>query len=286
MPGLLRVAPWVFLMLWGSGAVVGKIGLQHGSIWSFLLARSVLALALLWGVAQIHARRSPREHAPGWSVTTPAHVANAVLLQVGYQTAFFLALEGGLSPGTLAVVLGLQPFVTCLVAGDRLNGRRLMALCLGLVGLVTVVSGTREVDALVGWAMVLGFVAMTALAVGTAFQRRLGGDPLRSATLQSLVSVLAFGGVVAITGWDAEPTAAFVLSVTWMAVAVSVAATLLLLVMINHEQVSRVGMLFYMVPVVTACLDYLVFGTSVGWLAVFGALLVVISLRLFATSNT
>ncbi|HEY4143703.1 MAG TPA: DMT family transporter [Pinirhizobacter sp.] len=241
-----------------------------------------MALALMWVMARFRPRWVAVQSGQVRLSITAGEVANAVLLQVVYQAAFFLALAGGLSPGTLAVILGLQPFVTCLAAGDRLDRWRFAALGLGLLGLVMVVWGTRDVDAQAGWAMVLGFAAMTALALGTAFQRRIGGDPLRSATLQSLVSTLVFGGVVAFTGWDAKLNAAFVLSVIWMAVAVSVVATLLLLVMINRQQASRVGILFYMVPVVTACLDYLVFGTTIGWLAVFGAVMVVMSLRLFA----
>jgi drug/metabolite transporter (DMT)-like permease len=51
--------------------------------------------------------------------------------------------------------------------------------------------------------------------------------------------------------------------------------------MLAKNSASKVGVLFYMVPVITMLLDYLTFGNKVTWITIMGALLVIVAVKGF-----
>ncbi|MFO6383477.1 EamA family transporter, partial [Pseudomonas aeruginosa] len=64
----------------------------------------------------------------------------------------------------------------------------------------------------------------------------------------------------------------------WMGVVVSVGATLLLYRLIAQGNLVNVTSLFYLVPAVTAIMDFMVFGNRLGWLSLLGMGLIVVGL--------
>jgi len=68
--------------------------------------------------------------------------------------------------------------------------------------------------------------------------------------------------------------------VLWMGLLISVAATLLLYRLIARGNLVNVTSLFYLVPAVTALMDYLVFGNVLPMLSLIGMLLIVLGLVL------
>ena len=72
----------------------------------------------------------------------------------------------------------------------------------------------------------------------------------------------------------------FWLSVLWMGLVISVAATLLLYRLIANGNLVNVTSLFYLVPAVTAVMDYLVFGNRLAALSLIGMALIVMGLVL------
>lgn len=55
--------------------------------------------------------------------------------------------------------------------------------------------------------------------------------------------------------------------------------------MLSKHSASTVGILFYLVPVITLMLDYAVFGHSLSWITAAGALLVIIAIRGFSSKR-
>lgn len=102
----------LFVLLWSSGALFAKWGLEHGSAFAFLTLRFALALAVLLLVGAWRRRWLP-------AAGTRTRVAATGLLLVGsYAICYLLALQHGLTPGVLATVLGVQPILTLLL-GER-----------------------------------------------------------------------------------------------------------------------------------------------------------------------
>ncbi|MCY1463844.1 hypothetical protein D9M71_817950 [compost metagenome] len=73
-------------------------------------------------------------------------------------------------------------------------------------------------------------------------------------------------------------TAGFIGALLWMGLVVSLLATLLLYRLIARGNLVNVTSLFYLVPAVTAVMDYLIFGNRLAALSVLGMALIVIGL--------
>jgi len=69
-----------------------------------------------------------------------------------------------------------------------------------------------------------------------------------------------------------------VVPVLWMGLVVSVLATVLLYRMIARGNLVNVTSLFYLVPAVTAVMDYLIFGNKLALLSILGMALIIIGL--------
>ena len=75
-----------------------------------------------------------------------------------------------------------------------------------------------------------------------------------------------------------QPTASFIGALLWMGLVVSLLATLLLYRLIARGNLVNVTSLFYLVPAVTAVMDYLIFGNRLAALSLLGMALIVIGL--------
>ncbi|NQD93702.1 EamA family transporter, partial [Pseudomonas sp. CrR25] len=80
--------------------------------------------------------------------------------------------------------------------------------------------------------------------------------------------------------WQVQFSLDFVLPLLWMALVISVAAQLLLYRLIRAGNLVNVTSLFYLVPVVTAAMDYLFLGNRLSPSALAGMLAILLGLLL------
>src|SRR5262249_32532987 len=149
--------PALFVLLWSTGFIGGKLGLPYAEPFTFLTLRFVIVIALLLPLSIVLKARWPRTGRE-W-----LHIAAAgLMLQLGYLSGCFSAIYNGMPAGVIALVLGLQPIVTALAAapmlGERVTARQWTGLVLGFGGVVLVVwekVGVGEMGpASIAWAIV------------------------------------------------------------------------------------------------------------------------------------
>jgi len=216
----------LFVLLWSSGAIFSRWGLEHASAFAFLFFRCAIALAVLLAIGLWRRQCLP---APG----TRRRVALIGVLMIGsYQICYLLALEQGITPGVLATLLGVQPILTQFITERRCAGLRAFGLALAVLPLQYAIG-----------------LLMCALA--------LPFEPLR-------------------VDWRPE----FVLPLLWMAVVISVLATFLLYRLIQRGNLVQVTSLFYLIPAVTALLDYLLLGHALAALSLLGMAGIVLGVML------
>lgn len=264
----------LFVLFWSGGALAAKWGLTHASAFAFLVIRLGVALAALTLLAMTRRQWWP---APGtrWRVA-----GTGVLLIGGYQAAYLLALANGITPGALATVLGVQPILTLVALERSHSGRRLAGLALALAGLALVVAQSLVSARLSAAGSVWALTALACMTLGTIAQKGSRQTPLDVLPLQYAVG-LALAVLIAPTQpWHFDNTAGFWLPLLYMGVVISVGATLLLYRMIASGNLVTVTSLFYLVPVVTALLDWGIFGHQPTMLAVAGTGAILLGLRL------
>jgi drug/metabolite transporter (DMT)-like permease len=128
----------LFVLLWSSGAIFAKWGLEHASPFAFLVLRFALAFSLLFIVGLFRRRWLPT---PGTRVRV---AATGLLLTGSYSICYLLALDQGITPGVLATLLGVQPILTLLLLERSFSIQRLTGLGLAMCGLVLVVYQSIE----------------------------------------------------------------------------------------------------------------------------------------------
>lgn len=264
----------LFVLLWSSGAIFSKWGLEHASAFAFLLLRFALALGALLIIGMYHKRLLPQSGSR-W------RVALTGLLMIGcYSVCYLLALDNGITPGVLATLLGVQPILTLLLVERRFPATRLLGLGLALAGLVLVVlqSLLKANFSMVGIAFALG--ALLSVTSGAILQKSIQQEPAQVLPLQYAVSLLLCLVVAPTQALHFEHSINFLIPLLWLGLVISVVAQLLLYRLIRAGNLVNVTSLFYLVPVVTAVMDYVFLGNLLSSLSVLGMLAILLGLAL------
>ncbi|BDD91603.1 DMT family transporter [Pandoraea sp. XJJ-1] len=267
-------ATLLFVLLWSGGALAAKWGLAHASAFAFLVIRLGVALAALTLIALTRRQWWPAANTR-WQVA-----GTGVLLIGGYQAAYLLALSHGVTPGALATVLGVQPILTLVALERAHSARRLTGLALALAGLALVVAQSLMSARLSAAGSLWALAALACMTLGTLAQKGSRQTPLDVLPLQYAVGFALALLVVPTQPWHVDASLGFWLPLLYMALVISVGATLLLYRMIATGNLVTVTSLFYLVPVVTALLDWGIFGHRPTALAVAGTAAILLGLRL------
>ncbi|HSC85532.1 MAG TPA: DMT family transporter [Pseudomonas sp.] len=264
----------LFVLLWSSGAIFSRLGLDHSSAFTFLTLRFTLALAVLLLIGSWNRTWLP---APGNRLRT---ASTGLLLVGGYSIGYLLALDHGIAPGVLATVLGVQPILTLVLLERQFPARRLLGLSLALLGLVLVVwqsISQAHVSALGAGFALLSLGCMT---LGAILQKGLSQSPLQALPLQYVVSLLLCALFLPFKPWAVDWSASFLVALLWLGLVISVVAQLLLYRLIQRGNLVNVTSLFYLVPGVTAALDYLFLGNRMPLLSLGGMAAILLGLAL------
>ncbi len=267
---LTRAAPAIFVVLWSSGFIATKYALAGAEPLTFLFIRMVAVVVLMAIIVAI-AR-------PKWPNRTEAwHSVVAGLLVHGFYLAgTAMAIYHSVPAGLSALIPGLQPILTSTLAnrflGERVTPQQWLGLLLGLSGVLLVLH-TRQMSGQLGWGWLGTCVALVSITLGTLYQKRYCSRiDWRTGNLIQFVAagvLYAIGAVLFETRqvvWSWE----FVLGVGWLVVALSMGSIGLLYWLIRHNGATQVASLFYLVPVVTALMAFVLFDEHVGWLGVLG----------------
>ncbi len=268
-----RLAPALFVLLWATGFIGAGLAMPYAEPFAFLFVRFVLSSLLLGGLIWLTgaARLSPRDAAH-------AMVAGALIHGV-YLGGVFWAVFHGMPTGLSALIIGLQPLATTLLAGlllgERVLPRHWAGLLLGFAGVVIVLwprlggIGTGVTVATVSACL----ISVLGISAGTVWQKRfVSGSDLLTGTLWQYLGagVLAAAAALMLETGTYRLTGELVFAMAWLVLVLSIGAILLLMYLLREGAVGRVSSLFFLVPGVTAVLAWLLFGETLSPLQVGG----------------
>jgi len=270
----------LFVVLWSTGFIVAKYGLPYAPPLKFLLHRFALVAALMLAVAL-------GTRAPWPSRREALHSVVAAWLVHGvYLGGVFVAIAGGMAAGTAALLVGLQPLLTVLLARawlhERVRPHQWAGLALGVVGVWLVVRHNVRLDAqATGLAAIA--CALGGISVGTLYQKRFCSHvDLRSgAVIQFGACAVLYAPLVA--AFEPAPirwAPSFAFALSWSVLVLSVGAISLLYLLLRRGESAGVARLFFLVPPVTALMAYGIFGESLDALAVVGMAVIAVAVAL------
>ena len=268
-----RLVPATFVVLWATGFIGARYAMPWAEPFTFLAARFALAFVILGAMMLLLGSRKakPREalHA----------VAAGALMHGVYLGGVFWAIRQGLPAGLSALIVGLQPLITALLAG-RLLGEEILprhwaGLAAGFAGVVIVLS--PKLGAMSGgvtWPMLAAsFVAVAGMSAGTIWQKRFGaGGDMITGTFWQYVGAAAIMALcsLALETQTFTLTGELVFAMAWLVLVLSIGAIFLLMAMIREGEMSKVSSLFYLVPAVTAVIAWVLFGEDLTLMQIFG----------------
>ncbi len=268
---LARLTPLLFVLLWSTGFIGAKLGLPHAEPLSFLLVRYVAVIALMSAIAL--AMRAPWPRDPRqW-----LHIGvSGLLVHAVYLGGVFIAIGKGLPAGVASLVVGLQPLLTAVGAGQLLGEtvlpRQWLGLVLGLSGVALVVSGKLGtgfgLDALLP-----AVVALLGITLGTLYQKRFCPSfDWRTGAIAQFFPTLVVTGLVVFAdgGLRIDWTGEFLFALGWLVLVLSIGAVSLLNTLIRSGTAVNVASLFYLVPPCTALVAWPLFDERLAGAALLG----------------
>lgn len=265
-----RAAPVVFVLLWCTGFIGTKYVLTSAEPLTYLTVRMLLVVVIMAVVVAWVRPVWPDRAGIGHSIVA------GLLVQGLYLAGTVLAVAHSVPVGLSALIPGLQPILTSILAsrflGERVTRLQWGGLFLGLAGVLLILHG-RTMSGDAGWGWLASAISLLSITVGTLYQKRYcGGIDWRTGSfIQQLAALVLFG----IGAWMFETnvihwTTEFVLSVIWLAVVLSIGTVGLLYWLLRRQASSRVASLFYLVPAVTALMAFVLFGEKLDAVAIVG----------------
>ncbi|RZP74103.1 DMT family transporter [Vibrio vulnificus] len=280
---LLRLIPFLFVLLWASGFVGARLGLQYAEPATLLAIRMLANIALFLLLIVLLRRRVPTGAAFWHSCVVGLSIHGL------YLGGTYWAISLGMPAGLSSLLVGIQPILTALIlvvtVQERFRFSQWLGLALGLLGISLVLSGKMDwqTEAHKTLAITLCLMALVGITLGTLYQKRFchGVDMVGGAMVQYLAATCLFLPFA----WQFETmqvqwTTTFILTLLWLVVVLSCAAILLLLYMVKNGASSSVASVFYLVPPVTALQAWLMFGESFDTNAMVGFLLAAVAVYL------
>ena len=264
MNSAARLAPALFVVLWATGFIGARYAMPWAEPFTFLALRFAITLAIFIALARMLGAPHPTPRG-----RFDAMVAGALMHGV-YLGGVFWAVRHGMSAGFSALIVGLQPLITALLAGatigERIGPRHWGGLALGLAGVVVVLwPKLGAANGLPPVTLAAALIAVLAMSAGTIWQkRRLGGVDLLAGSIWQYAgaTLLMAIGSIAFETREITVNGELVFAMAWLVLVLSVGAILLLMYLIREGSVSQVASLFYLVPAVTALMAWPLFGET------------------------
>lgn len=263
-----------FVLLWGCAAIFTRLGLDNASPLALLIFRFAIALATLLLIGCFRRRWLPQRG------TRRPVILTGVMLIGGYSICYFQAMAHGVTPGLIATIMGIQPILTLCVVERRMQGTRFVGLLVALSGLVLLVWRSLSASHLPASGVIFALAALLFMTFGAIMQKNIQQPPADVLPLQYGVSLVLCVFLLPGDTFHVSFTPAFFVAVLFLGVLISVVAQLLLYRLLSAGSIVNVTSLFYLVPVITAVLDYLLLGNTLPWSGVAGMVAILLGMMM------
>ena len=284
-----KLIPTAFVLLWATGFIGARYAMPWAEPFTFLAARFGLAFLILAAIAlAMGAWRMGRRD-------ILYSLAAGALMHGIYLGGVFWAVREGLTAGLSALIVGLQPLITAVLAGiflgEEILPRHWVGLAAGLAGVVAVILPKlgSGLDAVTLPMLAAAIFAVAGMSAGTVLQKKFGASRnLVMGTAWQYVgaTVLMAAGSLALETRTVVLTGELIFAMAWLVVVLSIGAIFLLMIMIREGEMAKVSSLFYLVPAVTAVMAWFLFGESLSWVQIAGMALATFGVGLATSQPT
>ena len=267
-----------FVLLWSSGWVGSKFGLDYSGPFTFLTIRYLLVVIILSLIVaflstakqlSIISRQEFSEHA-----------LVGVLSHGVYLSASIAAMSYGVTAGMVAFIAAMQPILTTLcsgITGDKAEGASRLqwaGMLLGALAVYVTLASDVALDGFISLPYLLLFVSVAGISVATLLDRRITlrrskrglkpGHLIQVLWIHSLSALLFFACAgFFLEGFKATWNLEYILTLAYMAGVVSIVSYGLMYLLLRRTTAINVSSLIYLTPPSTMLLAWPILGETV-----------------------
>ncbi|WP_151745499.1 DMT family transporter [Acinetobacter calcoaceticus] len=263
-----------FVLLWGSAAIFTRWGLDNASPIALLILRFSTALIVLFVLALFRKRLLPKHG------TRKQVLLTGLLIIAGYSICYFKAMAHGVTPGLMATIMGIQPILTLCLMEKNWQKERLLGLCISLAGLILLVWKSLTMSFIAPIGVLFALAALICITLGAIMQKNIQQAPTDVLPLQYVISLIVCLFIVPFEHFEITWNSQLIISVLFLGILISVVAQLLLYRLLSQGNIVNVTSLFYLVPIVTALLDFLILKNKLPLAGLIGMIAILLGLML------
>ena len=271
---MIKIFPLLFILLWSSAFITGKVIVEDASPFAALTFRfGIVTIGFfIYSIFK-------KEVILNKFKNIIESISSGILFHGLYLGGCFYAFNAGVPPSIVALIVTIQPILTNLLSGpiykEEINFKQWIGIALGFSGSVLVL-GLDMGSEFPKDGIITCFVALSAITAGTLWQKRLGDRlPLSVLNLYQAIAACAFHVLVmlAIEQPFLEFTGSFILAMGWQILAISFGAFSILMYLIKVGSASQTATLFFLVPPVSAVMGWLFVNENLTAIDVIGLLI-------------
>ena len=256
---MIKLFPFLFIILWSSAFVSGKIIVQSASPFASLSFRFfIVSIGFLLFSYLIKEKIIVKK-----TLILQTSITG-ILFHGFYLGGVFFSYAVGLSATVSALIVGLQPVLTNILSGPILKEKvtlvQWFGIFLGLIG-TTIVIGFDIGSEIPVIGLLASIIALLGVTIATIWQKKITNNlPLSVNNLYQAISAAIFLFFVSILFEKSYIVfeTSFILSMSWQILMVSFGAFTILMYLIKVGSASKTSNLFFLVPPTTAIMAWLV----------------------------
>ncbi|APJ04880.1 DMT family transporter [Silvanigrella aquatica] len=272
--------PVFFVLLWSSGYIFVETGLQNCSPMLFLTMRFFIASAIMGGVLLFKGKKIILSKIELLQITI-----TGILIQGVYLGFFFIALDQKVSPGILAIILGIQPLLTPLLMREGIDIKHKIGLFLGFIGLFLTVFNIIFIGNINIYGIICAIMSLIGITYGTVLQKKYCNNiPLDTKMFihYAASAILILICCLFLEDYHVTWTYSFMTALFWVSVVMSIGAFFLFFALLKLGKASHVTSLLYCVPPVTAVFDLIFFKHEISFYTFLGMSFIILSIFLIS----
>ena len=271
---MIRVYPFIFILLWSSAFITTKPIIDNSDPFSALAFRFFF-VALGFYLFSIYSKQSINIS----NRNLIESLLSGVLFHGLYLGGVFYSISIGMPTGIAALIVTLQPILTNILSGPLLNEKittkQWIGVLLGFLG-AALVLGLDVGNDIPLFGLIATIVALISITTSTIWQKKLSNNlPLPVSNFYQAVGGCLFHILIIILFADPyiDFTKTFVIAMGHQIFLVSFGAFTILMFLIKKNSASKTVSIFFLIPSTSAFMAWLFLNENLTHLDLVGFLI-------------
>ena len=283
---MTQLLSFIFIILWSSAFISGKIIVDNASPFVSLGFRFVIVAAgFLFFSLYLKEKIFVKIQ-----LIIEASISG-VLFHGLYLGGVFYSISVGLPASISALIVSMHPILTNILAGpilkENVTWKQWIGIALGFTGTIIVLGYDVGINIpLIG--IFFSFIALLAATIATLWQKKLSGKlPLSVNNFYQAIAASIFLFIIMLIIEDPfiKFNLNFILSMSWQILVISFGAFTILMYLIKIGTASQTSNLFFLIPPISAIMAWVFLNENITNYDIFGLLLSTLGVYIATTKK-